>query len=148
MAGATVSLLPTGTKQAEVSGNGLQREPFRVESLAWCETQACAAQGRGLAAVRPRRHHPTSFARFPSRALVDGNEARDQALAPMIETILNGQPVVLFSPEGTWLRGGEHGNRGLCALIPDRGWRGGVVDVECSRAGARRLAPNSLGGLG
>src|SRR5215204_2725054 len=90
MAGATVSLLPTGTKQAEVSGNGLQREPFRVESLAWCETQACAAQGRGLAAVRPRRHHPTSFARFPSRALVDGNEARDRALAPMIETILNG----------------------------------------------------------
>src|SRR5829696_5865638 len=89
MAGATVSLLPTRTKQAEVSGNGLQREPFRVESLAWCETQACAARGRGLAAVRPRRHHPSSFARFPS-APVDGNEARDRALATTIETILNG----------------------------------------------------------
>ena len=31
MAGATVSLLPTGTKHAKVCGNGLQREPFRVD---------------------------------------------------------------------------------------------------------------------
>ena len=42
-----------------------------------------AQHGDGvLAAVRPRRHHPTSFARFPSR---DGNEAPDRALAPTIE---------------------------------------------------------------
>src|SRR5215207_8537379 len=84
-------LAPADRDQA---GRSLRERPSTrtvpCRSLAWCETESCAARGRGLAALRPRRHHPTSFARFPSRALVDGNEARDRALAPMIETILNG----------------------------------------------------------
>jgi len=79
---------------------------------------------------------------FPSRRPFEGGtKVRDRALKRAIENLSQtGQSWSCSFRKGACLRGGEHGHRGFCATIPDRGWRGGLVHVECSRPGARRLA--------
>ena len=116
MAGATVSLLPTGTKQAEVSGTAFNANRS-VSNLSHGAKPKLAQHGDGVLRLSDLDGTIPQAARFPSRALVDGNEARDRALAPRIQTILNRSAGGLFSPEGACLRGASMEIAGFALLF-------------------------------